>query len=145
MTSLIHSKLSIIDFRNIVSASSNASRLRSPANHSKFIKNNLIPEYRSSGNHRIHRFPDFRCGSIDNQSRKGGNVRPLETRFYPRLGVKSIFSNSNMEIQIQIYGNLFVPITLINHGYANILTPFEPTEIEVQSHSEINCTRGNYV
>lgn len=25
----------------------------------------------------------------------------------PRLGVKSIFSDSNMEIQIQIYGNLF--------------------------------------
>lgn len=37
-----------------------------------------------------------------------------------------------MEIRIQIYGNLFVPISLINHGYASILIPFELTEIEVQ-------------
>jgi len=42
------------------------------------------------------------------------------------LEVESIFSDSNMEIQIQMYGNLFVSITLINHGYASILIPFEP-------------------
>lgn len=85
---------------------------------------------------------DFRCGSIDGQSR-GRETLGLSKHTPIRLEVKSIFSDSNMEIQIQMYGNLFVPITLINHGYASILIPFEP-EIEVQSHSEINCARGNY-
>ena len=56
-------------------------------------------------------------------NQKGG--KPLETLPIPPE-VKSIFSDSNMEIQIQMYGNLFVSITLINHGYASILIPFEP-------------------
>lgn len=128
-------------------------------NHYKFIENNLIPEYRSSGNYSVcihmHCASDFRCKSIRTAKQEEGNAPPpsslsfsvppsVETRSPIRLEVKSIFSDSNMEIQIQIYGNLFVPITLINHGYASILIPFEPTEIEVQSHSEINRARGSY-
>ena len=58
-------------------------------------------------------------------NQEGGNPQPLETFPIPPE-VKSIFSDSNMEIQIQMYGNLFVSITLINHGYASILIPFEP-------------------
>lgn len=69
---LIYSKLSIIGFRHSMSTSSSASRLWSSVNHYKFIKNNLIPEYRSSENHRIHRSPDFRCRSTTN--RKGENL-----------------------------------------------------------------------
>lgn len=109
----------------IVSENSNASRLWSLVNHYKFIENDLILGYRSSGNYRIQPTLDFRCGSIDGQSRGREPSTSRNTLPIPPE-VKSIFSDSNMEIQIQMYGNLFVPITLINHGYASILIPFEP-------------------
>lgn len=104
---------------------SNRSKLWSPVNYYKFIENDLILGFGSSGNYRVHRPLDFRCGSIDGQSRERETLG-LSKHAPIRLEVKSIFSDSNMEIQIQMYGNLFVPITLINHGYASILIPFEP-------------------
>lgn len=69
-----------------------------PVNHYKFIENNLIPGYRSSGNYRIHRPGDFRCRSIDGQSRGWGTPGPFETR-------SPILARSQINIFEFKYGN----------------------------------------
>lgn len=88
------------------------------ANHYKFIENNLIRVEGETENIDKHLPLAFRSGR-SNEPNRNPTARPVETHHAnPGTGVKSIFSDSNMEIQIQIYGNLFPPISLINHGYA---------------------------
>jgi hypothetical protein len=119
----------IVDCRNlgiVVSKSRyGTSRLRSLTNHYKFIENNLIPGCGSNKklSRALHRSRDFRARiSIDRERRRGRDSRNTLLSGSPE--VKSILPDSNMEIQIQMYGNAFAPITLINHGYAAILILF---------------------
>jgi len=121
-------KFEIVDCRIVgIVVSENrygASRLRSLANHYKFIENNLIPGCGSNEKLSRTSFARFSGADFDRSRAPARSGLSKRTSIPGSPEVESILPDSNMEIQIQMYGNAFAPITLINHGYAAILILF---------------------